>query len=85
MGEYLKRQCLYDVSIATVNESSYEYKSDQLSAYDRAYGIMCLAMSPKIHYLIDYVEYMFDLWSNLDRYFGVKKEVDDTWSESKTS
>ena len=39
---------------------------------------MCLVMSHKMWYLIDSVEYPFELWRNIDRYFGVQKEVDDT-------
>ena len=72
MNTYLKRQCLFDVSIGAVSEpESYEEKIDWLNDCDRAYGIMCLVMSPKMHYLIDFVEYAFDLWNNLDKYFGV--------------
>ena len=70
MISYLKRQGIYEISIG-VGEESYEEKSDWLTDYDRAYGIMCLVMSPKMHYLIDFVEYAFDLWNNLDKYFGV--------------
>ena len=52
--------------------------SDWINDYDIAYGIMCLAMSPKIHHLIVSIEYLFELWSNINRDFGVQKEVDDT-------
>ena len=34
---------------------------------------------------MDSIEFPFDLWINIYRYFGVQKEVDDTWSESNTS
>ena len=36
--------------------------------------IMCLGMSPQMHYLIDSAEYPFEIWINLDRAFGVQKE-----------
>ena len=43
---------------------------------DRAYGIMCLAMSPNIHNLIYSDEYPFELWKILEKPFGVQ-EVED--------
>ena len=77
MNTYLKRQCLFDVSIGALREPKfYEEKIDQLNNCDRAYGIMCLAMSPNLHHLIDSAEYPFELWKNLEKYFGVQ-EVED--------
>ena len=77
MSAYLKRKCLFDVSIGALSEpKSYEEKIDWLNICDRAYGIVCLGMSPNIHNLIDYVEYPFDLWNHLDKAFGVQ-EVED--------
>ena len=43
MSAYLKRQCLFDVSIGALSEpKSYEENIDWLNNFDRAYGIMCL-------------------------------------------
>ena len=65
---YLKRQCLFDVSIGALGEpKSYEDNIDWINYY----GIMCFGMSPNIHHLIDYVEYPFELWRNLDKAFGL--------------
>ena len=62
MCAYLKRKCLYDVSIGGVTEpESYEEKCGWLNDYDRAYGTMCLAISPRMHYLLDSIEYSFEL------------------------
>ena len=44
---------------------------------------MFLEMSPKIHPLIDYVEYPFQLWNNLDKDFGVQEVEYEAWSEPK--
>ena len=86
MSAYLKRQCLFDVSIGVLSElESYEEKTDWLNNCDRAYGIMCLGMSPNIHHLIDSVEYPFDLWNKLDKYFGVQEVEDEAWSEPNIS
>ena len=53
MSAYLKRQCLFDVSIGALSESeSYEEKIDWINNCDRAYEIMCLGMSPNIYPLI---------------------------------
>ena len=61
MCAYLKRQCLYDVSIGALSEpESSEEKNEWLNDYDRAFGVMCLAMSSN---------YPFELWSKLDTTF----------------
>ena len=72
MSAYLKRQCLFDVSISAFSEpESYEEKIDWINNCDRDYGIMFLGMSPNIHHLVDSVEYPFELWKNLDKAFGL--------------
>ena len=72
MSAYLKRKCLFDVSIGALSEpESYEEKIDWLNNCDRAYGIMCLGMYPNIYHLIDSVEFPFELWKILDKAFGL--------------
>ena len=72
MSAYLKRQCLFDISIGALSEpESYEEEIDWLNNCDRAYGIMCLGISLNIHHLIYYVDYPFELSINLDKYFGI--------------
>ena len=46
---------------------------------------MGMVMSHDRHYLMESIEYPFELWRNIDRAFGVQKEEDDSWSESNTS
>ena len=86
MSAYLKRQCLFDVSIGASSETtSYEERIDWMNNCDRAYGIMCLGMYPNIHHLIDSVGYPFELWNNLDKAFGVQEVEDEAWSEPNIS
>ena len=86
MTAYLKRKCPFDVSIGAVSKTeSYEEKIDQLNDCDRAYGIICLGMSPNIHHLIDSIEYPFEIWNNLDKSFGLQEIEDEAWSEPRTS
>ena len=74
MSAYMKRQCLFDVSIGALSEpGSYEEKIDWINNCDRVYGIMCLGMSPNIYHLIDSVEFPFELWKILDKAFGLWK------------
>ena len=74
MRAYLKRQCLFDVSIGALSErESYEEKIDWLNNCDRDYRIMCLGMSPNIHHLIDSDKYPFELWKNLDKALVCRK------------
>ena len=44
-----------------------------------------LAMSPNIHHLIDSTEYPFELWKNLEKYFGVQEVEDEAWSKPSIS
>ena len=46
---------------------------------------MCLGMSSNIHHLIDSVEYPFEVWNNLDKYFGMQEVEDEAWSEQNIS
>ena len=74
MSAYLKRQCLFDVSIGALNKpQSYEDNIDWINNCDRDYGIMCLIMSPNIYHLIYYVEYTFEVWNNFDKYFYMQE------------
>ena len=60
MSAYLKRQCLFDVSISALSEPQYyREKIDWINNCDRDYSIMCLGMSPNIYYLIDSAKFPF--------------------------
>ena len=86
MTAYLKRKCLFDVSIGALREpESYEEKIDQINNCDRDYGIMCLGIAPNIHHLIYSTEYLIELWNNLDKYFGVQEVEEEAWSEPNMS
>ena len=83
MCTYIKRQCLYDVSIGAVREpNSCQEKYDWLNDNDRAYGTMCLAIPPTMHYLLDSDDYLFELWRNIDEALGMQKE-DMSYMENK--
>ena len=82
MSAYLKRHCLFEVSIGTLSEpESYEESIDWMNNCDRDYGIMCFGISPNIHHLIDSTEYPFELWKNLEKAFGVQEVEDEAWSK----
>ena len=49
----LKRKNIYEICIGA-GEESYEEPSDWLNDYDRAFGAMCMVISPRMHYLIDF-------------------------------
>ena len=86
MSAYLKRQCLFDVSIGTLSElEPYGEKIDWINNFHISYGIMCLGMSPNIYHLIDSSEYPFDLWNNLDKYFGLHEIEDEAWRKPSIS
>ena len=62
MRAYLKKNCLYDVSIGAMSKiDSYEYKCEWINDCDIAYGYMCLAIPPIMHYLLDSIEYPFEI------------------------
>ena len=56
MIAYLKRRGLYEVSIG-LGKESYENENDWLNDGDRAFGAICLALSPSLYYLIGSTEY----------------------------
>ena len=69
----LKRRGLYEVSIG-LGKESYENDNDWLNDGDRAFGSICLALSPSLHYLIGSAEYPKDIWTKLDRTFAKHNE-----------
>ena len=71
----LKRKGLYEVSIG-LGKESYENQNENewLNDGDRAFGAICLALSPSLRYLIGSAEYPKDLWTKLDRTFGKNNE-----------
>ena len=69
----LKRQDLYEVSIG-IGKEYYEYENHWINDGDRAFGMICMAFSPSLCYLIDFVEYPKDLLTELDRTFGKNNE-----------
>ena len=77
MVPYLKSHDLLDVSFGASKES-YEEENDWLTECDRAYGSMGILRSPDMHCLMESVECPFDLQRNIDKTFGVQKEVDNT-------
>ena len=86
MSSYLKRQCIFYVSISALSEpESYEENIEWMNNCDRAYGIMCFGMSPNIHHLIDPAEYPFELWKNLAKAFGLQEIEDEAWRKPNIS
>ena len=77
MVAYLKSHDLFDVSIGS-SEEYYEEEHDWLNYCDKAYGGMGMVMSTNMRYWMDSVEYPFNIWRNLDKYFGVQKEEDNS-------
>ena len=68
-----KRRGLYEVSIV-LGKDSYENENDWLNDGDRAFGAICLALSPSLRYLIGSAGYPKVLWTKLDRTFGKHNE-----------
>ena len=81
----LKRQGLYEVYIG-LGKESYEYENDQINDGDRAFGTICLALSPScLRYLVKSIEYPKDLWTKLDRTFGKHNEDHNSTLKSTPS
>ena len=68
-----KRQGLYELYIG-LGKDSYENENDWLNDGDRAFGAICLGLSPSLRYLIGSAEYPKDLWTKLDITFGKHNE-----------
>ena len=61
---------------------SCQERYDWLNDNDRAYGTMRLAIPPTMCYLLDLVDYPFEIWINIDEYLGMQQE-DLSYMESK--
>ena len=69
----LKRQGLYGVSIG-LSEESFESENDSPNECDTDFGTIALALSPSVRYLSRSIEYPKELWTRLDRTFGMIDE-----------
>ena len=63
-------------------EEPFERKDDWINECDAAYGTMCMALSPSMHYLKISVKNPKDLWKILDRTFGMIDEDHNSTLES---
>ena len=84
MFVFLNRQDLYWVSNGFDRES-FESENDQLNACDAAFEIMKLALSPSLRYLSRSIKDPQELWTILDRTFGMIDEDHNSTLESKSS
>ena len=83
---YLKSHELFDVSIGVVAiPESNDEKSIWFNNYDRAYGAIFLPISPRMHYLIDVVEFPSEIWSRLEKSFVQQTEEMSTKHWKRTS
>ena len=64
---------IYELSIG-LGEESFESENDYLNKCDVHFGTMCMALFPSMCYLKIFVEYPKDLWTTLDRTFGMIDE-----------
>ena len=53
--------------------NSYQEKDAWLNDNDRAYGSMCLAILPIMRYILDSVDYTFEIWRNIDESLGMQQ------------
>ena len=73
MMVFLNRQDLYWVSDGFGRES-FESENDWLNAKDAAFEIIKLALSPSLHYLSRSIKDPQELWTRLDKTFGMIDE-----------
>ena len=75
MIAYLKRQCLYEVSIG-LGKESYKGENEWLNFGDIYFGTIGMVFwkSPSLRYVMESAEYPKDLWTELDRTFGKHNE-----------
>ena len=69
------------VSIGVVRDpKSFQEKYDCINDNDRAYGTMYLAIPPAMHYLLDFVDYAFELSRNLEEALGIRGNFNSKWA-----
>ena len=77
----LRRQKLFSVSIG-LGRNSFESDNDWLKAKDKAFEIMELALSPSMRYHSRSIKDPQELWTRLDRTFGMIDEDHNSTLES---
>ena len=80
----LKRQDIYEVYIG-IGEDSYESENDWMNACDGAFGTIGLALSPSLCYLSRSIKDPQELWTILERTFGMIDEDNNRNLESTSS
>ena len=78
---FLNRQDLYWVSDGFGREY-FESENDWLNACDAAFGTIALGLSPSLRYLSRSIEDPKELWTRLDRTFGITDEDHNSTLES---
>ena len=70
MVAYLKSHEIFYAFIGAVEMiESDDEKSIWFNECDRSFGAMCLAIPPRMSYLIDIVEYPYEIWPIMDNAF----------------
>ena len=84
MVGFMNRKDLYLVSIR-LDRESFESENDWLNKCDAAFGITALGISPSLRYLSRSIEDPKELWTRLDKTFGMIDEDHNSTLESTSS
>ena len=84
MFVFLNRKDLYWVSDGFSRES-FESDNDQINACDAAFGIMKWALSPSLRQLSKSIKDPQELWTRLERTFGMINDDHNSTLESTSS
>ena len=83
MMNFLKRKRLFEITMGTEAEPLLDAEKPKwLNRYDKAYGIMCLSVSPNILDFIISIESPIEIWTTLEGLFGKKDDLREPFGET---
>ena len=86
MKNFLKRKRLFEITMGTETEPLLDAEKPKwLNRYDKAYGILCLSVSPNILDQIISIESPIEIWTTLEGLFGEKDDLSGNHLETDIS
>ena len=86
MMNVLKRKRLFEITMGTETEPLLDAEKPKwLNRYDKAYGILCLSVSPNILDQIISIESPNEIWTTLEGFFGKKDGLRENYLEAELS
>ena len=86
MMNFLKRKRLFEITMGIETKPLLDVEKPKwLNRFDKAYGVLCLSVSPNILDLIISIESPIEIWTTLEGLFGKKDNLRENHLETEFS